>query len=69
MSRPPTLGELFQEIHTWKQDKSQWVDVRLETTYVSTYNISFQYFNLLYLLLFKYNFFIFSNCSVSSLNG
>ena len=50
MSRLQTQGDLFREINTQKQDKSQWVDTRSETTYIGTYNFSFQYFNLLYLV-------------------
>ena len=51
MSRPPTQGELFWETHTQKQDKSQWVDTWSETTYVSTYNFSFQYFKFIMVII------------------
>ena len=51
MSRLPTLEELFQEIHTRKRDKLQWVNTRLETTYVSTYNFSFQYFKFIIFII------------------
>ena len=54
MNGSPTQGKLFRETFTQKQqDKFQWINTRLETTYINTYNfpILLIYYNFYYLNL------------------